>query len=186
MRTNDFLVKLVREANPHRTPQNIRRRLTKILEELGEASEAYLSVSSPHNYKNKSWEDYREEAADTLIVLLDVALTVIDNYPSAALLPALIEDAAITVEELYKVHFDVANAVSAADQHLQQGDTMGFHGAIHRGITAASRMCFATLGDEVGDIDETICDIFVKKIEKWNNNLRIYAEADNGYGFNTI
>lgn len=183
MRTNDLLVKMVKDANPHRAPHNVRRRLTKILEELGEAAEAYLSVSSPHNYKEKSWDDYREEAADTLIVLLDVALTEVDNYPSAALLHALIDTTAATpMDELNDIHFDVAGAVASAVKHFRDGDTMGFHGAIHRGITAASKMCFAPLIDKNSDVDAAVCNIFTKKIEKWNSSLKIYAATDEGHG----
>lgn len=69
------LIKMVREANPGRNHENISRRTMKLMEEVGEACQAYLSVTSPTNGKGKTWDDVREELADSVIVALDIALT---------------------------------------------------------------------------------------------------------------
>jgi len=59
-------------ANRKRTMETFGRRLLKLGEEFGEACQAYLSVSSDNNSKNKSWEDVREELSDTIIVAMDL------------------------------------------------------------------------------------------------------------------
>lgn len=69
------IVRTIHAAQPDRSLANIGRRLIKLLEEQGEIAEAWLNVTSPANAKQKTWGDVREEAADALIVLLDVALT---------------------------------------------------------------------------------------------------------------
>jgi len=63
------------EANPERDMANAKRRAIKLIEELGEVAEAWLNITSPQNGKSKSWNDVREEIADCLIVVMDVALT---------------------------------------------------------------------------------------------------------------
>lgn len=65
----------VREANPTRNASNLDRRALKLIEEFGEAAQAYLNVTSPSNGKSKTWDDVREEIADVLIVALDIAWT---------------------------------------------------------------------------------------------------------------
>lgn len=59
-------------ANLKRDMTIFARRLLKLGEEYGEANQAYLSVSSENNSKDKSWEDVREELADTIIVAMDL------------------------------------------------------------------------------------------------------------------
>jgi NTP pyrophosphatase (non-canonical NTP hydrolase) len=75
-----YIVDAVEKANPQRTPANLNRRLHKFLEELGELSEAYLNASSINNGKGKTEDDVREEAVDTLIVAIDIALT--ETHPT--------------------------------------------------------------------------------------------------------
>ncbi len=186
MRISDQLVEMVRNANPERSDKNVLRRLLKVLEELGEASEACLSVSSPHNYKDKSWADYREESADTLIVLIDIALTDIFNFPGAALVPPAIttasEHSVQSLDDLFYQKFKIAGAIAAAADHMQEKDYMGFLGAIMRGINAASNICFARIPEDNDStvIAQRVLDIFEKKIDKWNNNQRQYANHDDG------
>lgn len=74
-KTIQYIVDAVEKANPQRTVANINRRLIKMLEELGEVSEAYLNSTSTNNLKGKTWNDVKEEAVDTLIVAIDIALT---------------------------------------------------------------------------------------------------------------
>ena len=70
-----YIVDAVEKANPQRTVTNLNRRTHKMLEELGETSEAYLNATSMNNLKKKSWKDVQEEAIDALIVAIDIALT---------------------------------------------------------------------------------------------------------------
>ena len=63
------------DANPARNIDNLERRLLKAQEELGEAAGAYLAVSSTHNYKEKTWSDFREELLDSLIIIIDCLYT---------------------------------------------------------------------------------------------------------------
>lgn len=69
------IIETIYNANPNRSVSELSRRIIKLAEEIGELSEAYLSVSSETNYKNKTWSDVREEATDAIIVALDVFLT---------------------------------------------------------------------------------------------------------------
>lgn len=190
MRKSDQMVEMVRLVNPDRKPSNIRRRLVKVLEELGETSEACLSVSSPHNYKVKTWEDYREESADTLIVLIDIALTDLSSASTggiAYLIAPAINTAAqhreTTLEQLYNAKFAIAAAVGAAGQHLNCDEHLGFYGAIMRGIDAAAVMAFAPIPEDHDHdlIEDRVLEIFERKIAKWNSNMRQYAATDDGF-----
>lgn len=68
-------------ANPARSQANLSRRVLKLVEELGEVSEAYLGVTSgSSNGKGKTWDDFREETADVFIVGMDIALTFKERY----------------------------------------------------------------------------------------------------------
>lgn len=74
----DILKEIYQVANkkqPNYDERYTNRRVTKLSEETGECSQAFLSVTSEENSKNKSWEDVREEAVDAVIVGLDIALT---------------------------------------------------------------------------------------------------------------
>ena len=50
--------------------------LAKLMEEVGELSEAMLSVTSKNNGKKKIWNDVSIEAIDVLIMAADIALTI--------------------------------------------------------------------------------------------------------------
>jgi NTP pyrophosphatase (non-canonical NTP hydrolase) len=71
----EHVLRAIVEANPTRHHDNLNRRIMKLMEELGEASEAYLNITSPSNPKGKSWTDVREELVDCVIVAVDCALT---------------------------------------------------------------------------------------------------------------
>ena len=75
---------LVAAANPTRSKPGLERRVTKLLEEIGEVSQAFLSVTSATNDKKKTWTDVCEEAADVLIIAVDIALTVLDDQQRLA------------------------------------------------------------------------------------------------------
>jgi len=66
---------LIRDAHPGRQDIEFCRRILKIMEELGELSEAYLNASSENNYKNKTYADVREELTDMVILVIDMAAT---------------------------------------------------------------------------------------------------------------
>lgn len=70
----DVIDKVLR-ANPRRALLNLARRVIKLSEECGETSEAYLYASTEDSVKPITWIDLREEAIDTAIVGMDIALT---------------------------------------------------------------------------------------------------------------
>lgn len=76
------IVDAVKKANPDRSFLTFERRQLKLLEEIGEVSEAYLNVTNSSNNKNKKWDDVFEEATDCLIVAIDIYLTLNPKYSS--------------------------------------------------------------------------------------------------------
>lgn len=66
------IIERIRHANPNRRFDQLARRLLKLGEEKGEAAEAFLSVTSQNNSKEKTWDDFREEIVDCAIVALDL------------------------------------------------------------------------------------------------------------------
>jgi hypothetical protein len=193
----DRIVADIKAANPDRTPHCIRRRLLKILEELGETSEAYLSRTGTGNYKNKSWDDYREEGVDTLIVMLDVALTELEgfNYPPSAFLALHINDGreavVRTYEDMERIKFEVARAVCSADYFLRaENGESGFYGAMARGVKAAASLCYATIPNDARhiDLDEFIYGLVQIKLEKWKgrSTAKTPEEIANTKGYKVI
>ncbi len=69
------VIDAIYETNPDRSIAASRRRFMKLVEELGEVSEAWLNATSEANAKNKSWDDVHEESVDCLLVAIDIALT---------------------------------------------------------------------------------------------------------------
>jgi NTP pyrophosphatase (non-canonical NTP hydrolase) len=67
-------LKKIADLNEEREVYTLDRRIMKISEEAGELAEAYLSVTSINNSKDKNWMDVMEEAVDVAIVAMDVAL----------------------------------------------------------------------------------------------------------------
>lgn len=195
---HEQIVNDIRDANRDRSPACIRRRLLKILEELGETSEAYLSKTGTGNYKNKTWDDYREEGVDTMIVMVDVALTELKDstWPASALLYLNVEEgrreAVASFEEMEQVNFDIARAVCSADHFLRQKDgTVGFYGATARGVKAAARLAFAKVprdatlhpeDDEVrlddNQIAARVYETVKRKLEKWKGRSTAKPMAD--------
>jgi NTP pyrophosphatase (non-canonical NTP hydrolase) len=82
--TNIF--QIVKNADPKRKLSNLPRRLLKAMEELGELSQAYLSVTSKRNKKQKTWDDVKEEAVDCLVLAIDNCLTLMNEDDIVALL----------------------------------------------------------------------------------------------------
>ena len=72
----DKIFDIVHEANDKRRHHtNIPRRTMKAVEELGEMCNAYLSVTSKLNPKEKTWTNVREEMVDALIMAIDLLYT---------------------------------------------------------------------------------------------------------------
>jgi NTP pyrophosphatase (non-canonical NTP hydrolase) len=71
----DGLMVAIRDANPDREFNTLARRMIKLMEEMGEASEAYLNMTNGTNSKKKTWDDLREELVDVVIVAVDMLLT---------------------------------------------------------------------------------------------------------------
>lgn len=69
------IYEVVNKRQPTFSERYTHRRTSKLAEETGEVNEAFLSVTSESNGKNKTWTDVREEAVDSAIVALDIALT---------------------------------------------------------------------------------------------------------------
>ena len=55
-----------------REVSNLRRRVLKLGEELGEVAQAYLAVTSKNNYKLLTFLDLREESVDVFVVAADL------------------------------------------------------------------------------------------------------------------
>lgn len=73
---SDVLNLVYEVGKPGRRIDNLVRRLAKLMEEVGELSEAMLSVTSKNNGKKKIWNDVSIEAIDVLIMAADIALTI--------------------------------------------------------------------------------------------------------------
>lgn len=91
---NGFLI-AVQNASKTRAWATTWRAIMKLFEEVGEMSEAYLgSTSQTGNYKNKTPADVREEAVDTAILALHIALTPLpgeENLSDAEILRRVME-----------------------------------------------------------------------------------------------
>lgn len=176
------IIQDIRAANPKRSAETLSRRLLKILEELGETSEAFLSRTSTNNYKEKAWADYREEAVDTLIVMLDVGMTGFPegSYPAGAMLDLHLAEgklnAAEGFAEMEQQKFEIARAVCSAQHYLQPAKSedvpreAGFVGAISRGVRAAASLCYAKIpGDSEANLDQRVYDLIQMKLAKWQS-----------------
>lgn len=71
------LISKIFKANKKRKKKNdnLDRRFIKLSEEIGEACQAYFSVTSKSNTKNKSWDDVRKELSDVILIAMDILLT---------------------------------------------------------------------------------------------------------------
>ena len=173
------IVSEIRKTNPQRSSETVQRRLIKVLEELGEASEAYLSRTSEMNYKSKTWTDYREEAVDILIILLDIGLTQYPNgsFPAGAMLELNVEEgrenASNDFTEMERLKFEIARAVCSAEYYFNNKEAeSGFVGAIGRGVRAAASMCYAKVPDQRNEgIDDLVFSLVEKKLEKWRGAM---------------
>ena len=77
------IIKAVYDAKVEKNKENLgtsrlMRRVIKLSEEVGEVAEAALGVTADdgENYKEKTYDDLREEIVDTLIVGMDLVLSI--------------------------------------------------------------------------------------------------------------
>lgn len=69
----DKIIERIRNSDT--TFKNLDRKMIKLSEEVGELAEAYLGITSDWNFKNKTEDDFKEEAVDVLLVIFDILLT---------------------------------------------------------------------------------------------------------------
>jgi NTP pyrophosphatase (non-canonical NTP hydrolase) len=175
---------LVKQTNPERHASTLGRRCIKLLEELGEVSEAWLNVTSPTNGKGKSWDDVREEMADCLIVALDIVMTPIDN----------IEDFSVSetfdsfpLEQLGKDEIEellLSIGQNASDFYASARD--GYHDAssIARDfVENAYFLCFLDSADQpnytIKQKEDQLLVEIKRKIEKWETKRALMTTVTN-------
>lgn len=71
---HDSIKKIINIKN-NRSHDTLQRKIMKISEEIGELNEAYLQITSKNNYKNKNWNNVREELIDLLVITIDCLMT---------------------------------------------------------------------------------------------------------------
>jgi NTP pyrophosphatase (non-canonical NTP hydrolase) len=161
--TIEKIIGLVDDANPERSITNLTRRVLKLIEELGETSEAFLGVTSANNHKNKKWDDVSEESADVLIVAIDIALTL-----------------------------DTAEALTQFVAHNGHRYTSGFDGVIRElcyatghinrnPVHAFVAVCWAFSLNELlhayNDKERTILAEVTRKLDKWRSGVSTAEEV---------
>lgn len=99
------IAKLVWDAKLKKGKKDIKknrliRRSLKLSEETGEVAEAVLGVTGKDedNYKNKTYDDVREELIDAVIVSLDILLSTFPDEPDT-----------LTYEEILKKREAIVN-----------------------------------------------------------------------------
>lgn len=177
------IVDAVRETYPEtRTALTITRRLLKTLEELGETAEAFLCVTSENNPKGKSWEDVREEAVDTLIMLIDCALTYEGEHVFTQELHEAIRQGINVLSNDVDRH-DIEDLLISASQAITEGFELGRYG-MNKFLTATkliAAIAFAPMGD-LQDIDArkwVTFGILEKKLDKWKRNVSTAKDSVN-------
>lgn len=110
------IISMIRDANPERNNKTLLRRIFKLTEEFGEHAEAYLNVTSKNNGKGKSWDDVREEIADTLIVAVDVALTPANDGESGEAVENILKQLTYSDHSYDRYELSMINASVAIGQ----------------------------------------------------------------------
>lgn len=97
-----------------RNLDNLSRRIMKANEEAGEINEAYLSVTSITNPKQKTWNDVREEAVDLILMSVDIAFTQLptDNNVTYLELEKTILDLIDEKLSKWKLQIDAGNDIT--------------------------------------------------------------------------
>jgi NTP pyrophosphatase (non-canonical NTP hydrolase) len=154
------------QANSTRCASSLDGRVMKLIEELGEVAQAFLSVTSLANAKRKSWSDVREEAADVLIIAADIALTPLDADEDAAQ-PRLHR---YVCDNLHRINMGFHNILKRLSRlNASFGDVCHDDAAsAHQYAAELVRYAFA-LNDLVKDTnqpDQLLAEV-QRKIKKW-------------------
>ena len=175
------IITLIREANPDRNFGNYGRRVIKLSEEIGEHAEAYLNASSTNNNgKKKTWDDVREEAADSLIVAVDVGLTPLSDKVRP--------DAVETDLQRRVMSFSTFNRTYDTYEHqtirlISEGgrvatvfaeDSLGWERYEYRAVACALDLAMTPLPDQLHlsqeELYNQLTEMLVTKLTKWRNN----------------
>lgn len=155
---NDLMIKIQQVGARNRTEQNLKLRLLKTMEEIGEAAEAYLSVNSQANGKNKTLDDLQEELVDCLIMAVDTALT------SQTVKIGENSDYPITdIPEAIATMSQMAGTLARGNIQTNQAQT---DYAFKQLVAAASWAALSVCGS--WDLVDSIAHV---KLEKWKNQL---------------
>lgn len=109
------IFEMIQLANPGRDFASMGRRLLKVVEEIGESSEAYLNITSNFNGKGKTSADLREEMVDALIVIVDCLFTKLPGEENMSTEEIEDEIVRITAVKLQKWADNKKRQVTAVD-----------------------------------------------------------------------
>lgn len=170
------ILNMVYEANLTRSHANLNRRLIKILEEVGEVSEAYLnSTTSGVNGKNKTWDDVREEVADVLIVSYDIALTPLGDEDSTIFRNFPTDTFELgDFSNFENVLIDVSVAATSAFKNLHEKKYFAARWDMINLIANSFKLACIVLPDQLShskdDIRNDLTSEVERKLTKWKNN----------------
>jgi hypothetical protein len=182
---SDQFLEMVRAANPGRKPHNLRRRLEKVLEEIGEIAEAHLNITSGFNGKQKTWADVREEIMDVLILAHDIALT-----PTGCIVPLGEADRFISHKptnfEIYDYFVDnmmettkyattaFFSVPKTPDHYFSPDQYAKFHSAMAWVVGFAYAMVYTVLPGESDDMvvfEAALEAEMRRKLDKWADKM---------------
>jgi hypothetical protein len=181
----DEIAILVRDANPGRQATNIQRRTLKLIEELGEVAQAWLHVTSQSNGKGKTWNDVREEAADCLIVALDIGWTRLSGESSSVTAPefsvasGVFDPQMIIGISLGVGLFGIHSEIAVSEMYVCQArhDITGV-------INGAACLTLAILPDQINktitEIETQLLVEVKRKLAKWADNRATMTVVTDG------
>lgn len=170
------IIALIRDANPGRSQSTYGRRLIKLSEEVGEHAEAYLNVTSAGNGKGKTWDDVREEAADILIVAVDVALTGDGNIEAS--LNRRVEALKYSVNRLYpnyeRMTLRIAHTLGAVVKTHMDDSLAWDYSPVGQLVASAIDLTMTPLPDQIdyteAQMVENLTQLIRVKLAKWQSN----------------
>lgn len=159
------MIETIANLDVQRTDKNLGRRAIKGLEEIGELSECYLSLTSPANYKNKTWDDFREEAVDILTNVIEVGITLIPDMTWPRMRPVmLIQD---------QLEDYIGRTIPVFNLALANPTASGASHVVERSFVAAWSLAMY----QVNDFD-AVQEIFDAKIAKWQRQIEEGKRTD--------
>lgn len=169
-------------------PAAIFRRLLKTQEELGEASEAFLSITGPQqeNYKGLTVDDLREEVADVFLMVADVyvrwtksvypgcsdddildELLVFNRYRDEHFYPPVFEPCFVELNGAFGALFSRAARCWGSPDGLPE---LGFRLLMNQLVVASFWALSVSLPGETFDADERrrrYIELLNDKLNKW-------------------